>query len=143
MGEAPCPAWYLQADGVKMQVSRSGVAASKAPEFSDRIAGILSAMGMVKHGAKTGTSITRRGFLRGGVSAAALFSLPETAGSSTLPIPPELFQPGAQAMADTVKAIVELLKPSIVGVDLADLEAVLRNGGQGAFGQAIIVRRSK
>ena len=99
-------------------------------------------MRMVERRTEPGTLITRRGFLRGGVSAAALLSLPGTASPSELPIPPAFFEPGAQAMADTVKAVVELLKPSIVGVDLADLEAVLRNGGQGAFGQAIIVRRS-
>lgn len=99
-------------------------------------------MRMLEHRSKTGTSITRRGFLHGCVSVAALLSLPGTASPSALPIPPAFFEPGAQAMADTVKAIVEMLKPSIVGVDLADLEAVLRNSGQGAFGQATIVRRS-
>lgn len=99
-------------------------------------------MRMVERRTKRGTSITRRSFLRGGVSVGALLSLPGAPSSSGLPIPPAFFEPGAQAMADTVKAIVEMLKPSIVGVDLADLEAVLRNGGQGAFGQATIVRRS-
>lgn len=99
-------------------------------------------MRMVERRSKIGTAITRRVFLRGGVSVAALLSLPGPASSSALPIPPAFFEPGAQAMADTMKAIVELLKPSIVGVDLADLEVVLRNGGQGAFGQATIVRRS-
>lgn len=123
-------------------LSGSWLLAVKPVQLSDRIAGILNAMRMVERRTKPGTSITRRGFLRGGVSVAALLSLPGTPSSSGLSIPPAFFEPGTQAMADTVKAIVEMLKPSIVGVDLADLEAVLRNGGQGAFGQATIVRRS-
>lgn len=58
-------------------------------------------------------------------------------------VPPELYQPGIEAMADTVKAIVDMLKPSLVGVDLADLQAVLQGAGQGAFGQATIRRKSQ
>lgn len=98
---------------------------------------------MVRRAANAPAVLTRRGFLRGGVSAAALFSLPATAAAPNIQIPSELYQPGVEAMAHTVKAIADLLRPSLIGVDLADLHAVLRNAGQGAFGQAIIMQRKR
>lgn len=85
--------------------------------------------------------VTRRTVLRGGVSAVVVLGLPARGAGPMPTVPPELFQPGIEAMADTVKAIVELLKPSLVGVDLADLQAVLKRSGQGAFGQATIRRK--
>ncbi|TGD41580.1 hypothetical protein EEB11_17930 [Pseudotabrizicola sediminis] len=88
------------------------------------------------------SQITRRAVLRGGVSAVVVLGLP-TRGAGPMPsVPPEFFQPGIEAMADTVKAIVELLKPSIVGVDPADLRAVLQGAGVGGFGQATIRRKA-
>ncbi len=76
--------------------------------------------------------VTRRSVLLGGASSVALISLPGAVRASPAPtIPPELFEPGIDAMAETVRAIVDMLKPSIVGVDFADLQAVLRAGGCG------------
>lgn len=87
--------------------------------------------------------VTRRAVLRGGVSAVVVLGLPARGAGPVPSVPPELFQPGIEAMADTVKAIVDLLKPSLVGVDPADLRAVLQGAGQGAFGQATIWRKSQ
>lgn len=85
--------------------------------------------------------VTRRAVLRGGVSAVVVLGLPARGAGPVTSVPPEFFQPSIEAMADTVKAIVDLLKPSIVGVDLADLQAVLQRSGKGAFGQATVWRR--
>lgn len=83
--------------------------------------------------------VTRRSVLLGGASSAALIGLPGAVRASPAPaIPPELFEPGIEAMADTVRAIVDMLKPSIVGVDYTDLQALLRAGGRGAFAQGAI-----
>lgn len=87
------------------------------------------------------TGITRRAVLRGGVSTAALLALlalPASARAPAPTIPTKLYQPGIEAMAGTVKAIVDMLKPSIVGVDYTDLRAILQNGGRAAFGQGIM-----
>lgn len=83
---------------------------------------------------------TRRAVLLGGASSAALLAFPpaRAAGPAAPAVPPEMFEPGIQAMADTVRSIVDMLKPSIVGVDYSDLRAVLQQGGRGAFGQGIV-----
>lgn len=83
--------------------------------------------------------VTRRSVLLGGASSAALIGLPGTIRAAPVPtLPPELFEPGIEAMADTVRAIVDMLKPSIVGVDITDLRAVLEAGARAGFGQGTV-----
>lgn len=79
--------------------------------------------------------MSRRSVLRGGASSLAMLALPLRAGAQDLPNLDALYQPGVEAMADTVKAIVDMLKPGIIGVDMADIRAVLAGAGAGGFGQ--------
>ena len=79
--------------------------------------------------------LSRRSFLFGGVSTAALLAMPMRYGMAAA-LPRRAYDPALASAADAVEAISKLVtQRGIIGLDFGDVRTVLDDGGWAVFGE--------